>query len=301
MGTATAAPSGWDRKGIAEDAAQEVLAGALPMTGVLILLLAVAVAAAFGYQRWARRQNRKALLKTALSDTQRAIVTQQVPLTRRLPRDLHGQLEGKVNAFLDQVEFLGCNGLEVTEEMRLSIAAQACLLVVNSDAWYDHLHTILIYPGAFKSRQQEHNGYVVTERETVRTGESWSRGPVVLSWEHTRQGALNDRDGHNVVFHEFAHQLDDLSGHTDGVPNLSRDQSFADWAQTFVSGYERHVQMVMAGRRTVLDAYGAEGPEEFFAVAVEAFFEKPAALKEKEPAIYEQLSAFFRLEPVTWS
>jgi MtfA peptidase len=107
------------------------------------------------------------------------------------------------------------------EEMRLSIAAQACLLVVNIDTWYDNLRTILVYPSAFKSKRVRYKGYVVTERETVRTGESWARGPVILSWTHAREGAANDHDGHNVVFHEFAHQIDDLSGHTDGVPNLS--------------------------------------------------------------------------------
>ena len=271
------------------------------MTGSLVfLLLLLAAAGALGVRYRSRRQTRARLLQTPLSDHQRAIVAKQVPLTRKLPSELRGKLEGKINVFLDQVEFLGCNGLDVTEDMRLSIAAQACLLVVNSDTWYDHLHSILIYPGAFKSRRKEHSGYVVTERETVRTGESWSRGPVVLSWAHTQQGALNDRDGHNVVFHEFAHQIDDLSGHTDGVPILDGKQSFAAWARAFVTAYESHVQHVRAGRKTVFDAYGAEGPEEFFAVAVEAFFEKPVALKHNEPAVYEQLAMLFHLEPATW-
>lgn len=268
------------------------------MTVFLVLLLLAA--GALGVWYWSTRQYRERLLATALSDHQRAIVAEQVPLTRRLPSEFRGRLEGKINAFLNQVDFVGCNGLEVTEEMRLSIAAQACLLIVNSDTWYDHLHSILIYPGAFKSRQTEHHGYVVTEREIVRTGESWSRGPVVLSWAHTRQGALNDRDGHNVVFHEFAHQIDDLSGHIDGVPVLNGNQSFAAWRRVFVTAYEAHVQHVRAGRRTVFDAYGAEGPEEFFAVAVEAFFEKPLALKHHEPAVYEQLALLFRLEPSRW-
>ena len=268
------------------------------MTVFLILLLISAGAFAAWY--WSRQQRRASLLETPLSDHQRAIVAEQVPLTRKLPSELRGKLEGKINAFLNQIEFIGCNGLDVTEEMRLSIAAQACLLVVNSDAWYEHLRTILVYPGAFKSRHAEHNGYVVTERETVRTGESWARGPGVLSWAHTRQGAMDDGDGHNVVFHEFAHQIDDLSGRTDGVPNLDRTQSFADWERTFVTAYESHVQNVQAGRKTVLDAYGAEGPEEFFAVSVEAFFEKPGALEQKEPAVYAQLVLLFRLDPSAW-
>ncbi|PCH72046.1 MAG: hypothetical protein COC12_06835 [Rhodobacteraceae bacterium] len=268
---------------------------------VVFLIILLAVAGAFGYRHWARQRHRETLLATGLSDHQRAIVAHEVPLTRKLPLELHGKLEGKINAFLEQVDYIGCNGLEVTDEMRLSIAAQACLLVVNSDTWYDHLTTILIYPSAFKSRKLEHSGYVVTERETVRIGESWSRGPVILSWAHTRQGAINDRDGHNVVFHEFAHQIDDLSGHTDGVPNLDKSQKFAEWERVFVTAYKSHVQHVQAGRKTVFDAYGAEGQEEFFAVAVEVFFERPAALKEHEPAVYRQLAMLFRLEPTTWA
>ncbi|HFQ15373.1 MAG TPA: zinc-dependent peptidase, partial [Rhodobacteraceae bacterium] len=223
-----------------------------------------------------------------------------VPLSRRLPAELRGKFEGKINAFLEQIRFIGCNGLEVTEEMRLSIAAQACLLIVNTDMWYTHLQTILVYPDAFRSRLQEHNGYVVTERETVRIGESWPRGPVVLSWTHARSGAIGGGDGHNVVFHEFAHQLDDLSGQTDGVPVLDRNQSFAGWQRVFVAAYRRHVEHVRNGRETVFDAYGADGQEEFFAVAVEVFFERPEALRQEDPAVYRELSRLFRLDPAAW-
>ena len=252
------------------------------------------------YRRRQTQQARTNLLATPLSDDDRATVAHHVPLTRRLPTELRAAFEGKVNLFLDQVQFHGCNGLEVSRDMRLSIAAQACLLVANSPAWYSHLTTILIYPGAFKSRQQRHSGYVVTEQEVVRTGESWSRGPVILSWQHSDQGARNHRDGHNVVIHEFAHQLDDLSGHTDGAPALG-DQSFTDWAQVFVDAYERHRTNVEAGRRTAIDPYGAEGHEEFFAVAVEAFFETPAKLKDAEPRVYDQLATYFRIDPSRWT
>ncbi len=263
---------------------------------ILILLAAVVLAVRHMSKRWARRK----LFSTELQDHQRAIVAKQVPLVQKLPADLRTKLEGNINAFLDQVELIGCNGLEVTEEMRLSIAAQACLLVVNNDAWYTHLRTVLVYPGAFKSKQIQHDGYVVTEVETVRLGESWARGPVVLSWEHSEQGAIDGEDGHNVVLHEFAHQLDDLSGHTDGAPLLGKGHSFAEWERVFVEAYERHVHEVDTRRETVINAYGAESHVEFFAVAVEVFFEKPAALKREEPEVYDQLSELFRLDPAAW-
>lgn len=218
---------------------------------------------------------------------------------KRLPLELRSKLEGKINLFLNQVEFYGCNDFEVDDTMRLSIAAQACLLVVNTDAWYDTLRTILIYEGAFKSRNIQHEGYVVTERETVRIGESWARGPVILSWEHAEKGAER-RDGYNVVFHEFAHQVDGLSGHTDAAPLLNADQNFEDWERVFVGAFKRHLAAVENGQKTIIDAYGAEAIEEYFAVVVELFFELPIELQEQEPEVYDQLSQLFKLDPMTW-
>tara|TARA_R110000868_G_scaffold69568_5_gene204694 strand:- start:1878 stop:2687 length:810 start_codon:yes stop_codon:yes gene_type:complete len=257
-------------------------------------------AVALGAHLWQRRRLRKTLLVSELSPGQRAIVRASVPLIRKLPANLQRALEGKIALFLHQIEFFGCDGLEVTEEMRLSIAAQACLLVVNTETWYGNLKTLLIYPGAFKSRRAEHNGFVVTERETVRTGESWARGPVVLSWADARQGALDETDGHNVVFHEFAHQLDDLSGHTDGIPVLDKAQSYAKWARVFVKAFQTHCGKIEAGHPSVFDAYGATGPEEFFAVAVETFFERPAELQAEEAGVYQQLASLFQLDPASW-
>ncbi|MDA7427491.1 zinc-dependent peptidase [Primorskyibacter aestuariivivens] len=266
----------------------------------LFLILVVAGVAFFVLRRMQRKQVIAELLATPLDDAQRRVIAEQVPITQRLPPELRAGLEGRIHRFLEQVDFHGCNGLEVDDGMRLSIAAQACLLVVNSDAWYDGLSTILVYPGAFKSVQQNHDGYVVTEEEVVRTGESWLHGPVVLSWSHSERGARDDRDGHNVVIHEFAHQFDALSGATNGVPLLGPGQSFAEWERTFLEAFEAHVRRVETGRKTVIDAYGATGHEEFFAVAVELFFERPAALRREAPEVYAQLARLFRLDPATW-
>ncbi|MBO9410413.1 MULTISPECIES: M90 family metallopeptidase [unclassified Ruegeria] len=263
-----------------------------------VLLLVIGF---FAYRHWSKTQARNALLAAPLSDHQRRVIDAQVPLIRRLPKELRAKLDGKVNLFLDQVRFFGCDGLDVTEEMELAIAAQASLLLVNRDIWYDNLTTILIYPTAFKSRQRRQDGYVISEKEIVRTGESWDRGPVILSWTHSQQGALNDRDGQNVVLHEFAHQVDDLSGGTNGVPILSNGQSFAEWERVFLTAYDAHVSAVEHGRHTVIDPYGATGHEEFFAVSVEVFFERPVALKSEAPEVYEQLAKLFQLDPASWT
>lgn len=264
----------------------------------IFLVILIVVLGAAAYWQWTRRRVRKRLLSEGLREYQRSIVTNQVPLTQKLPTEIRDQLDRKINLFLDQVEFTGCNGLEVTEDMKLSIAAQACLLIVNRDLWYDHLTTVLIYPNAFKSLHQERTGYVVQEKETVRTGESWTRGPVVLSWKHSQQGALNDHDGHNVVFHEFAHKIDELSDRTNGIPQLDDIKSLKDWAEAFDVAYKKHIQATEAGHKTVLDPYGASGTQEFFAVAVEAFFERPEDLKHCEPEVFQQMSVFFSTGPV---
>jgi Mlc titration factor MtfA (ptsG expression regulator) len=267
----------------------------------IILFLLLTVAGAFAYRAWSTKKLRKQLLSTTLTEFERAIVFDQVPIARSLPLHLQNQLEGKTNLFLHQVDLHGCNGLEVTKEIELSIATQACLIIMNSDAWYKNLRTVLVYPSAFRSRQVSHDGYFATNREVVRLGESWSRGPVILSWAHAAQGAANEADGHNVVLHEFAHQLDDLSGQTNGVPLLGRGQRFAEWERVFLAAYARHVDNAERGRKTVLDHYGAENHQEFFAVAIEVFFEKPAQLHKAEPEVYDQLSKLLQLNPRTWS
>jgi len=265
-----------------------------------LIFSAIIATAFFLFRIFNRRQQKKTLLTSRLQEAQRSIIAENVPLYKKLPTDLRNTLEGKINLFLDQIDFQGYEGLEVTEKMRLIIASQACMLVVNKNIWYKNLRTILVYPNAFKSQQVESDGYVHTVRETVRTGESWARGPVVLSWAHAKQGAFIDDDGHNVVLHEFAHQLDDLSGDTDGAPILDGDHNGSNWTQTFRKAYARLVDTVQKGHKSFLDPYGATAPAEFFAVAVEFFFEKPAALKQEEAALYEHLAAYFKLDPAEW-
>ncbi len=185
--------------------------------------------------------------------------------------------------------------------MRLSIAAQACLLIVNSPVWYDTLRTILIYPSAFRTYRNTHDGFVVHERDIGTLGESWARGPVVLSWDYALQGGLDAEDGHNVVIHEFAHQLDSLTGHANGIPMLRKGQAFAGWEKAMLDAFHDHVERVDSGRPTLVDAYGAKNHQEFFAEAIVTFFEKPQALRRKEPALYEQLAELLALDPEQWA
>lgn len=270
------------------------------MTFLPFLLLGLLIVAVI-YREVSSRRKRKRLLAAPLTPEQRKIVAELVPIVRRLPASLLPQLEGKMNLFLDQITFHGNQGLEVTEEMELSIAAQACLPIVNSPAWYDTLRTILVYPSAFRANHSTHDGFLVHERDIGSAGESWVRGPVVLSWDHALQGGRDPEDGHNVVIHEFAHQLDSLTGHTNGLPILRRGQAFVGWEKAMLEAYRDHVERVETGRPTLVDAYGAKDHQEFFAEAIVTFFEKPQALRREEPALYAQLAQLLALDPARWT
>ncbi len=271
------------------------------MTFYLLLVAALLIVGFFWHRKRAKRQRREQLLATPLTAHQRIVVEELVPITRRLPRELRPKLEGKINLFLDQIAFRGQNGLEVGEEMRLSIAAQACLLVVNSPVWYDTLRNVLIYPSAFRTHRNDHDGYIVHENNHTTLGESWARGPVVLSWDHALQGGLNDEDGHNVVIHEFAHQLDSLTGHTNGIPILRKGQTYEGWEKAMLDASNEHFARVERGQRTLIDPYGATNHEEFLAEAIVTFFEKSRSLRDEEPALYQQLSELLALDPAQWA
>ena len=270
------------------------------MTPWLALLAVLLVAALLLYRRQARRRRRRALLATPLAPEQRATVERLVPLVKRLPDDLRAALEGKINLFLHQVTFRGYNEQAISEEMELSIAAQACLLIVNSPAWYDTLRNVLVYPSAFVTDRGRHDGHLVHEDRHGMLGESWARGPVVLSWDDALQGGLDAEDGHNVVIHEFAHQLDALSGHTNGIPILRKGQSYAKWEKAMLGAYNDHVARLERGQRTLIDPYGGTNHEEFFAEAIVTFFEKPVALRREEPELYKELSQLLALDPAEW-
>ena len=271
------------------------------MTFLPFLLFGLLIVAVLIIRHYWLRRKRDQLLAAPLSSDQRKIVAELVPIVRLLPASLLRKLEGKINLFLDQITFHGNQGLEVTDQMRLSIAAQACLLIVNSPVWYDTLRTILIYPSAFRTNRNSHDGFVVHERDIGTLGESWARGPVVLSWDDALQGGLDAEDGHNVVIHEFAHQLDSLTGHTNGIPILRKGQTFAGWEKAMLDAFDGHVERVESGRPTLVDAYGATNHQEFFAEAIVTFFEKPQALRREEPALYEQLAELLALDPEQWT
>lgn len=270
------------------------------MTLLPVLLIALLVASFFAYRGIARQRRRKRQLATPLTPEQREVLERLVPIIRRLPPSLRPGLEGKINLFLDQVTFHAYQDLELKDEMRLSIAAQACLLIVNSPVWYDTIRTVLIYPSSVLTGRKVHDGFVVHEHDSHLAGESWNRGPVVLAWDHALKGGLDAEDGYNVVIHEFAHQLDSLTGDTDGIPILRKGQHYAGWEKAMLDAYHGHVERVESGHHSLIDPYGATNHQEFFAEAVVTFFERPREMQREEPALYAQLAELFALDPAEW-
>lgn len=245
------------------------------------------------------RRRREAIKSRPFPDAWLSILSRTTPFLAELSPTDREELLGHIQIFLEEKPFEGCGGLEITDEIRVTVAAEACLLLLHRDTdYYPDLETILVYPSTYVSpTPRVAPGGIVIEGGQARLGESWSRGVVVLAWDSVLAGAANISDGHNVVLHEFAHQLDQESGDADGAPELPRRAMYAAWARVLGREYAKLVEDDHLFRRTVIDKYGATDPAEFFAVVTEAFFEKPRALRAKHPELYEQLAAFYQQDP----
>jgi len=230
------------------------------------------------------------------------ILARNVPLYARLPASLKQQLHGHIQVLVSEKHFEGCGGLEMTDEIKVTIAAQAGILLLNrKPRYYPRLESILVYPGTFLSESISYLGnHVYIEGQAAHLGESWRSGALVLAWDSVKHGVMDVRDGQNVVFHEFAHQLDQENGAADGAPVLERSSLYATWARILHKEYVQMQSKVRHGLKTVMDAYGATNPAEFFAVATETFFEKPHAMKGKHPELYEVLKSYYKLDPRDW-
>jgi Mlc titration factor MtfA (ptsG expression regulator) len=227
------------------------------------------------------------------------IIARNVPLARQHSDADRHELEQLVQVFVAEKHFEGCGGLELTDEIKVTIAAGACLLLLRrrTDV-YPRLITILVYPAAYVARSVEPiGGPGVLEGEQVRLGEAWKSGVVVVSWAEVRATAEGRSHGRNLVLHEFAHQLDIEDGASDGTPVLAGRSRYACWAKVMDEEYERLGRLSALGQHTVLDPYGATNPAEFFAVATECFFEKPHALSQHHPALYAELRSFYQQDP----
>ncbi|MGQ9427474.1 M90 family metallopeptidase [Gilvimarinus sp. F26214L] len=246
------------------------------------------------------RYRRQRILREQFPPQWEAVLQERLSIYSHLPAHLQDRLKDLIKVFLRNKEFVGCAGLQVTDDMRILIAAQACLLILNRPSFeYPELRAIYIYPSAFRAVHElrDELGLVSTETRDL-LGESWNTGKVILAWDNVEHGVSNFSDGYNVVLHEFAHQLDHESGSANGAPLLLTRAAYKSWAYVMGREFERMQEEQGSG---IIDEYGATDPAEFFAVATETFFEEPFKLHKHHRELFDQLNDYYQLDPRDWA
>ena len=272
------------------------------MPAIILATLALLLILWFVGEPYLTERQRQKIRAQPFPAAWRDILKRRVPYVRALPADLQLQLKRHIQVFLAEKAFIGCDGLEISDEMRVTIAAQACLLILNRPrGYYPKLRQILVYPGGFRVRRSHLDGSGVLHQEhQALSGESWSEGQVILSWQDTLDGAAFPHDGQNVVIHEFAHQLDQETGAANGAPALARRDQYERWSQVLGDEFQQLQARSSRAKTALFSDYGATDPAEFFAVISEVFFEQPQRMATEHPALYRELSQLYHLNPLSW-
>jgi hypothetical protein len=250
--------------------------------------------------RWLRNARRRRLWAQPFPEQWQAILERNVRLYRQLTAGEQAKIRDDLRVFVAEKNWEGCGGLTLTDEIRVTIAAQISILVLGfQQQYFRNVLSILIYPNAYIAPDQTiTRAGVVLEGDSARSGEAWYRGPVILSWADALAGARGHSGGDNLVFHEFAHQLDMLNGRTaNGTPSMQSADQYHRWTETMTEHYNGLLYDCQHGQHTLLDCYGATDLSEFFAVATETFFERPSAMQRRHPKLYDILREFYRQAP----
>jgi len=242
--------------------------------------------------------HRRIVQRSRITDVQWTQAFSALPLLDRLSDPDKDRLRELAILFLHQKSFQGANGQRVTEDMTLLIALQACLPILNLGiAWYRNWATVIIYPAGFAPERTIVDEYGLAHHvKQPLSGEAWQRGPVVLSWEATEHAG--ERDGSNVVVHEFVHKLDMLNGNANGFPPLHAGMDPIGWTRVFTAAFDDFQQKSSHGIAAEINSYAATSPAEFIAVLSEVFFEMPEIVQHHYPEVYEKLKAFFMQDPM---
>ena len=267
----------------------------------VLSLLALSVAAWLWAPAAWRGLRRRRIRAQAFAPHWRDVLRRRMPAFALLPADVQWRLKKNAQVLMAETPFIGCAGLQITDEMRVLVSIQAALLLRPGVSHFENLRQVLIYPGAFAVQRSSADaaGLVREERHAL-VGESWQQGQVILSWEDVLRGAANPGDGQNVVLHEFAHQLDQAHGPANGAPWLPGAQRRAHWARVMAAEFQALQQRLVNGERGLIEAYAATNPAEFFAVLSELYFEKPLELAQQHPALYAQFRVLYGVDPLSW-
>lgn len=251
---------------------------------------------------WLSDRRRKKISEAPFPPAWEEIVRRNVTHYCMLDAAEQTYLRALIQVFITEKNWEGCGGLELTDEIRVTISAQACLLLFGiPHDYYRNVLTILVYPSTVVPPQRK-LGYFETALAPLEIahpilGQAFQQGPVILIWDAVLRGSRHPEGGHNVVYHEFAHKLDMLDGAADGTPPLRDRAEYRDWVSICSREYLRLKRATETGRKTFLDAYGATNEAEFFAVATEQFFDQPLRMKEHAPDLYRVLKEYYRQDP----
>ncbi|HPO17187.1 MAG TPA: zinc-dependent peptidase [Candidatus Hydrogenedentes bacterium] len=248
-----------------------------------------------------KNRRRARILKIPFPPEWKNTVARNLLFYRYLAPEDQRKLLGIIQILLSEKNFEGCGGLELTDEIKLTIAAHAALLILHQKTdYYPNLYSILVYPHAFFVKTSHRvPGMQTMEGEELRAGEAWLHGAVVLSWDGLLRSVQHPDDGYNVAFHEFAHQLDMENGAADGYPHLQNKELARIWPETMTREYQRVIDDQKRGFPTLIGRYGAQSPSEFFATMTECFFEIPHALRAQHPEAYKLLREFYQQDPAS--
>ena len=267
----------------------------------LLVLFLIVIGVTFRVIFWPRIRIAR-IQKQPFPEDWQKVLLDRLPFVAKIPLAAREQLQLLIKVFLADKIFYGCAGQVIDDDIRVTVAAQACLLVLNQNRTpYPDLNSILVYPSTFVATREVANELgLVSTNHIAMLGESWSQGKVVLAWDNVEKGVKNLRDGQNVVLHEFAHQLDHESGATNGAPVLATQGAYRSWAHSLSNEFEELQADAARGRRSLMDHYGATNPAEFFAVATETFFERPKEMAAHHKELFKQLKQYYKLDPSDW-
>lgn len=251
----------------------------------------------FGFKKWRRKRH----IKKPFPSRRKQIIEEYVPYARHLSQKKQSRLFDLISIFLKERRFEGCGDLKISEEIKVTIAAQACIMLLGSEDLsflYDDLRSILVYPEPYVAKVKTNtSGYIAEEGFQQRHGEAWSRGYVVLAWSEVQKGAEHPRDGKNLIFHEFAHQLDYQFGISASANQPSGESEPQSLSGVIADEYQKLLRDLNNNKPSFIDPYGAKNTAELFAVCSVSFFEEPHQLSQHHPALYNQLKSFYRQDP----
>lgn len=271
---------------------------------IIVIPLILLIAGAIYCVHTLRKRHREEVMNAPFPEEWLKPLEKNIVVYKHLTEELKSELKRLTLLFIDGKEFEGCGGLQITDEIRVTIAAEASLLLLNRNLSesYPNLRSVLVYPHAYVAAGRSVVGAnsVVEGEQSVRLGEAWQDGEVVLAWDHAKSGSLNFDDGQNVILHEFSHKLDQASGSANGAPILKDRSSYKTWGMVLNHDFRELREEVEHHKKDVIDSYGATNPAEFFAVATETFFERPKRLRQTHPELFNELKKYYNVNPEEW-